>query len=149
MVDSHGGRGIGVTQVLGSVAVPVFAFVADAFAVLDLLKTHPGIDPERIGVMGFSKGGATALLAADERAARALSPSSSMFALHVAIYPGCQIYPEKPRLRGPQVVMAVSYTHLKPKQGESLVPTSAQYEHLLTLIQRDNPQLYKKLTGLD
>ena len=37
----------------------------------------------------------------------------------------------------------------KPKQGESLVPTSAQYEHLLTLIQRDNPQLYKKLTGLD
>ena len=107
MVDSHGGRGIGVTQVLGSVAVPVFAFVADAFAVLDLLKTHPGIDPERIGVMGFSKGGATALLAADERAARALSPSSSMFALHVAIYPGCQIYPEKPRLRGPQVVMVV------------------------------------------
>jgi hypothetical protein len=36
-----------------------------------------------------------------------------------------------------------------PKQGESLVPTSAAYEHLLTLIQRDNPQLYKKLTGLD
>lgn len=107
MVDTHSGRGIGVTQMLGSGAVPVFAFVADAFAVLDLLKTHPGIDPERVGVMGFSKGGATALLASDERAARALSPSASMFALHVAIYPGCQTYPENPRLRSPQVVMVV------------------------------------------
>ncbi len=37
----------------------------------------------------------------------------------------------------------------QPKPGQSLVPTSAAYEHLLTLIQRDNPQLYKKLTGLD
>lgn len=36
-----------------------------------------------------------------------------------------------------------------PKQGESLVPTSGAYMHLLTLIERDNPQLYKKLTGLD
>ena len=36
-----------------------------------------------------------------------------------------------------------------PNKGESLVPTSAAYDHLLTLIQRDNPQLYKKLTGLD
>ena len=37
----------------------------------------------------------------------------------------------------------------EPKQGESLAPTSGAYKHLLTLIQRDNPQLYKKLTGLD
>jgi hypothetical protein len=37
----------------------------------------------------------------------------------------------------------------EPADGTSLVPTSARYEHLLTLIQRDNPQLYKKLTGLD
>jgi hypothetical protein len=36
-----------------------------------------------------------------------------------------------------------------PAEGTSLVPTSARYQHLLTLIQRDNPQLYKKLTGLD
>jgi hypothetical protein len=35
------------------------------------------------------------------------------------------------------------------KQGESLIPTSAAYEHMLTLIERDNPQLYRKLTGLD
>ena len=36
-----------------------------------------------------------------------------------------------------------------PKPGESLVPTSSAYEHMLSLIERDNPQLYKKLTGLD
>jgi len=107
MVDTHGGRGIGVTQMLGAAVVPVFAFVADAFAVLDLLKTHPDIDPDRIGVMGFSKGGTSALLASDERAARGLSSNSSMFALHVAIYPGCQTYPENPRLRTPKVVILV------------------------------------------
>ncbi len=37
----------------------------------------------------------------------------------------------------------------EPAEGTSLVPTSARYEHLLTLIQRDNPQLYNKLRGLD
>jgi hypothetical protein len=36
-----------------------------------------------------------------------------------------------------------------PKQGESLVPTSSAYEHMLSLIERDNPQLYRKLSGLD
>lgn len=107
VVDTHGGRGVGVAQMLAAPVVPVFAFVADAFAVLDLLKTHPGIDPDRVGVMGFSKGGATALLASDERAARALSPASSMFALHVAIYPGCHGFPEKPRLRRPEVLFIV------------------------------------------
>lgn len=40
-------------------------------------------------------------------------------------------------------------TATAPPEGTSLVPTSARYLHLLTLIQRDNPQLYKKLTGLD
>jgi len=37
----------------------------------------------------------------------------------------------------------------QPAEGSSLVPTSARFEHMLTLIQRDNPQLYKKLTSLD
>lgn len=40
-------------------------------------------------------------------------------------------------------------TPAEPAEGTSLVPTSARYQHLLTLIQRDNPQLFKKLTGLD
>jgi len=37
----------------------------------------------------------------------------------------------------------------EPAEGSSLVPTSARYEHFLSLIQRDNPQLYNKLRGLD
>ncbi len=37
----------------------------------------------------------------------------------------------------------------RPEQGASLIPTSARYEHMLSLIRRDNPPLYKKLTGLD
>jgi hypothetical protein len=36
-----------------------------------------------------------------------------------------------------------------PVAGSSVAPVSARHEHLLTLIQRDNPKLYKKLMGLD
>ena len=34
-------------------------------------------------------------------------------------------------------------------EGSSLVPMSGRYEHFLSLIERDNPQLYAKLRGLD
>lgn len=37
----------------------------------------------------------------------------------------------------------------EPAEGASLIPTSPQYEHFLALIERDDPQLYKKLVGLD
>ena len=37
------------------------ANVADALAALRLIATHPRIDPDRIGIIGFSKGGQVAL----------------------------------------------------------------------------------------
>lgn len=37
----------------------------------------------------------------------------------------------------------------QPEPGTNLVPDSPRYRHLLTLIERDNPALYKKLIGLD
>ena len=61
--------------------------LADEFAALKALAGHARIDGKRVGVMGFSKGGTAALLAAHEvRAARAL-PEGLRFALHVPFYP--------------------------------------------------------------
>lgn len=37
----------------------------------------------------------------------------------------------------------------QPAPGNNLVPASPRYKHLLTLIERDNPGLYRKLTGLE
>ena len=96
IVDSHGARGVGVTSQLGSTEVSVYTFVADAFAAADLLRTHPQIDPDRVGIMGFSKGGMTTLLAADERFS-VLSKTNTPFKLHIPIYPGCQNFPENLR----------------------------------------------------
>lgn len=105
IVDSHGARDVGVTKVLGSTNVSVYTFVADAFAAADMLRSHTYIDPDRIGIMGFSKGGMTALLALDQRFTAALSSSGRPFALHLPIYPGCQNFPEKLRSTGAPVHM--------------------------------------------
>lgn len=105
IVDTHGARGVGVASQLGSTAVSVHTFVADAFAAADMLRTHPSIDALRIGIMGFSKGGATALLATDERYVNGLSRDQHGFRLHIALYPGCQTYPEKLRSTGAPVFM--------------------------------------------
>lgn len=93
IVDTHGARNVGVSAQLGSTEVSVYTFVADAFAAADLLRSHPQIDPDRIGIMGFSKGGMTSLLATDERFS-VLSKTRSPFKLHIPIYPGCQNFPE-------------------------------------------------------
>jgi dienelactone hydrolase len=95
VIDTHGARGVGVSSMLGSTEVSVYTFVADAFAGADMLRSHSRIDPERIGIMGFSKGGMTTLLATDKRFADTFSATSSPFALHMPIYPGCQNYPDR------------------------------------------------------
>jgi poly(3-hydroxybutyrate) depolymerase len=65
-VDSFGPRGVKSTAEDQS-QVPFTADVADAFAALKLLASHPRIDPGRIAVMGFSRGGITAWRTSVER----------------------------------------------------------------------------------
>src|SRR5262249_33232293 len=59
VVDSFNPRGIKDTGSDQSQLSPA-ANVADALAALKLLATHPRIDPQRIGVIGFSRGGQVA-----------------------------------------------------------------------------------------
>lgn len=97
IVDTHGARGLGVASQTAQADVSLYTFVADAFAAADMLRSHPGIDADRIGVMGFSKGGGATLLATDQRFVTAMSRTSSPFKVHIPIYPGCQIFPETPQ----------------------------------------------------
>lgn len=56
--------------------------LTDAFGALDSLQTHPLIDGSRIGVMGYSLGGASTMLAAYESIAASSSNNNLRFSLH-------------------------------------------------------------------
>lgn len=87
MIDIFGPRGVKSTGEDQS-QVPFAADTADAFAALAMLATHPRIDPKRIAVMGFSRGGITALRSAVVPIAKGLAPSGLRFAAHLAMYSG-------------------------------------------------------------
>jgi dienelactone hydrolase len=59
--------------------------VWDAFGALAYLRSLPFVDPDRIGVMGWSHGGSTALRASAKR----LQPPGGGFQMAVAFYPWC------------------------------------------------------------
>lgn len=59
--------------------------VTDAYAALEWLAKDPGVDGERVFLLGWSNGGTTALHAA----ARSRAPGAPRFAAAVAFYPGC------------------------------------------------------------
>lgn len=87
-VDSFGPRGVQSTADDQS-KVPFAADVADAFAALKVLASHPRIDPSRISVMGFSRGGITAWRTGVERLITAQNfPNGLRFAAHVQMYSG-------------------------------------------------------------
>jgi dienelactone hydrolase len=87
-VDSFGPRGVKDTTDDQS-QVPYAADVADAFAALRLLASHPAINPDRIAVMGFSRGGIATFRTAVERIITAQQlPGGLRFAAHIPVYSG-------------------------------------------------------------
>ena len=89
-LDRFGPRGVKSTAEDQS-QVPFVADVADAFAALRLLASHPRIDDKRIAIMGFSRGGVASWRTAVERiiAAQQL-PNGLRFAAHIQVYSaGC------------------------------------------------------------
>lgn len=64
---------------------------ADALSALKLLATDPRIDRARIGIIGFSRGGAVALETAVEPFRKGIISDSTRFAAHIAFYTGCLV----------------------------------------------------------
>ncbi|MBE0530629.1 MAG: dienelactone hydrolase family protein [Rhodospirillales bacterium] len=79
--------------------------VADVYAALHLLATHPKIAPDRIGVVGWSKGGIVAVLSAVERIARTMNGDGPRLAFAAAFYPYCGFEFPGDRLANPLLML--------------------------------------------
>jgi len=87
VIDVFGPRGVKSTGEDQS-QVPFATDTADAFAALDMLASHPQIDPKRIAIMGFSRGGITAVRSGVVPIIKGAAPTGLRFAAHIAIYSG-------------------------------------------------------------
>jgi dienelactone hydrolase len=86
VVDSFGPRGLGESASDQS-KLRSLADLVDAFAGLKVLAADPRVDAARIGIIGWSRGGAISMETALESARLAvLAPSDPKFAAHVVFY---------------------------------------------------------------
>ena len=94
LLDSFTGRGIFNTST-NQGQLDHLAMLYDSYRALDLLASHPQIDPQRIGILGFSKGGVAGLYAAVDRFNASYGSKKARFALYMAVYPPCYEYKEE------------------------------------------------------
>lgn len=92
VVDSFEQRGIqsGV-EILKKIYHSYSTRIADAYAALELLSTHPKIDRRRIALMGYSHGAKVALFVASEKIRYAFIADDLRFAASIAFYPNCSL----------------------------------------------------------
>ena len=88
VIDSFTGRGL-VDVRNDQSQLGRLAGVVDVYRALELLAKHPRIDPRRIAVMGFSRGGQAALYASVKRFQRMHGPADAAFAVYVPFYADC------------------------------------------------------------
>ncbi|WP_426958194.1 dienelactone hydrolase family protein [Muricoccus radiodurans] len=90
ILDSFAGRGI-VSTVADQDQLHSLAMMVDAYRALDRLSEHPRIMPDRIAVMGFSKGAVAAIYSAGERFRRMHGNPERRFAAHIGLYTPCNV----------------------------------------------------------
>ncbi|MDO8973273.1 dienelactone hydrolase family protein [Reyranella sp.] len=127
VIDSFKPRGV-TSTVLDQSAVTGQDFNLDALAALKALAADPRIDRRRIGIMGFSKGGTSALMASHEQLVLAAggTPGGPRYALHVPLYPSCYSHYYQPHTTGAPIYLllggADTYVGYEPcvSYGEAL-----------------------------
>lgn len=105
VIDSFKPRGV-TSTVEDQSSVPGSDFNLDALMALVALGNNPRIVRGKIGIMGFSKGGTSTLMAAHERRlAQAGVPAGLRYALHVPFYPSCDTQYYQPKTTGAPIYM--------------------------------------------
>ena len=88
ILDSFTGRGLTVVgpdqSQLGRLNLSL-----DAYRALEVLAKHPRVDPKRIVLMGFSRGGQATLYASENRFLKSWNRSGLEFAAYLPFYPDC------------------------------------------------------------
>lgn len=87
-IDGFTGRGLTSTSA-NQALLGRLNFVLDIYRGLDILAKHPRVDPERIALMGFSRGGQAALYASLKRFHKMWNKSGVQFAAYIPFYPDC------------------------------------------------------------
>ena len=89
-LDSFTPRGQDETVGSKQTTVSSGSMITDAYLALKLLSEHPGIDKNKIGIMGGSKGGIVALNAAWKPIRDEIFKDDDLkFAFHIPVYPLC------------------------------------------------------------
>jgi dienelactone hydrolase len=87
-LDSFTGRGL---KVLGPNQAQLgrLNMILDTYRILDILKSNPQIDPKKIVLMGFSRGGQATLFASNQRFHQLWNQSGLDFAAYIPFYADC------------------------------------------------------------
>jgi dienelactone hydrolase len=88
VIDGFSGRGltaVGTNQAL----LGRLNLIVDIYRALEILAKHPRVDPDRIVLMGFSRGGQATLYASLDRFNKLWNKSGVQFAAYIPFYPDC------------------------------------------------------------
>jgi dienelactone hydrolase len=87
-IDGFTGRGLTAVST-NQASLGRLNFILDIYRALELLSKHPRVDPDRIVLMGFSRGGQAALYASLTRFNKLWNKSGVQFAAYIPFYPDC------------------------------------------------------------
>src|SRR5262249_9125041 len=87
LLDSFSGRGL-VSTSTDQALLGRLNMILDAYRAFDVLAAHPRIDAARIAVIGFSRGGQSALYSSSRRFQQMWNPKA-VFAAHIPLYASC------------------------------------------------------------
>jgi dienelactone hydrolase len=88
VIDGFSGRGLTVVN-QNQALLGRLNLIVDIYRSLEILAKHPRVDPDRIVLMGFSRGGQAALYASLDRFNKLWNKSGIQFAGYIPFYPDC------------------------------------------------------------